>query len=114
MPQLQQPRPIAAQFAGQPGRRHPLRDAAEDQEQLGAGAVGLLKGRPGKRIKDPPAGLTPVVQDRVAMPAMHRQFLGLAAPRTTQPLGMEHRQQFAVAGLLIQEVHERKVHAVPP
>ena len=74
----------------------------------------MSKGRPGKSIEDPPTGFTPIVQHRVPMPAMHRQFLGLPAPRTTQPLGMEHVQQFGVTSLLIQEVYKRKVHAVPP
>src|SRR6185369_6792619 len=61
---------VPPELAGQLGSRHPLADAAQDEHQLGAGAVDLLQGRAGEGVEDAATGRALVIQDRGAVAAV--------------------------------------------
>ena len=95
--QLQQLHPVAAQLAGHPRRRGPLGDAAEDQDQGRGAPAGLLQGRAGEGVEDPPAVAAAVVEDRLAMAAMDAESVA-AASGAGQAVGVEGLDQAGVAG----------------
>lgn len=52
----------AAQLTGLPHQRHPMREAEEDQQDLGGATVCTIQIRSGKGSEDQPAGSLQVVQ----------------------------------------------------
>jgi hypothetical protein len=101
VPQPEQVGAVPPQFAGQPRRGDALGDAAEDQDDLGGAAVGLVEGGPGEGVEDPPAGRAAVVEDRGAVAAMDLQAVAIAAARAGQAVGVERHQEVAIAGVLV-------------
>jgi hypothetical protein len=110
MTKLQKAGPIPLQLPGKLSRRHPLGDAAQDNHQFAGRAMGSLKRGASEGIEDASARLALIVQHRRAIPPMNAQVIGLAAPGTVQPLGMQHVQEFPVAGFIIHEINDGKVH----
>jgi hypothetical protein len=110
MPQAQQVGPVPLQLAGQPRRAGPLGDAAQDQDDLGGAAMGLLKDRPGEGVEDALAGGAAVVQDRGAVAAVDLQAVVGPAARAGQAVGVEQFDEPLVAGVLVHQVGDREVH----
>jgi hypothetical protein len=112
VPQLQEVLAVAAQLAGHLGRGLARRDAVEDEHDLGGAAVRPLHDGPGPGVEDAAAVAALVVQDRLAVPVMDPQVLPLAARGTGQAIGVEERDEFAVAGVLIQIGDQGEIHRV--
>jgi hypothetical protein len=110
VPQFQQVHPVAAQLTSQLRRRDALGDAAEDQDDLRGSPLHALEGRAGEGVEDAAATAALVVQDGVAMAAMHAEAAAGAAARAGQPAGVEHGDELLVAGVRIHQVDEGEVH----
>src|SRR5205823_2544917 len=81
--------------AGQLGGRGPLGEPADDQQDLGGGAVGPLPGRAGEQIEHPSADLAAVIDDwRAVAPAVDVVAVAPAsAARTSQAVGVEQIEE---------------------
>jgi hypothetical protein len=90
VPQVQQVRTVVARLASQLRRRDTLGDAAENQDDLRGSPLHVLEGRAGEGVEDAAASAALVVQDGVAVAAMHAEAVGGAAARAGQPAGVEH------------------------
>jgi hypothetical protein len=109
VPQRQQFAPVPAQFAGQLRGADALSDAAQDQQQFRTGAPRAGQARAGEQVEHPPATSTLVIDQRIAVAAMHTRLV-VAAIRTGQAAGVQQGQQFLVARTLVHEVLHREVH----
>lgn len=110
MPQLQEMLAVAAQLAGHLGGGLAGRDAVEDQHQLRRSAVCPLQGRAGPGIEDAATVAALVVEHRLAVAVVDPQALPLTAGRAGQAVGVEHRDEFAVAGVFVQVVDQGEIH----
>ena len=114
VPQAQQVRPVPLQLAGQSGGGGALGDTAEDQQDLRGTAVGLLERGPGPGVEDPAAGIAAVVEDRGDDggdgPSIDRR----PAAQAGQTAGVEQVDEFGIAGVLVQEFGDGKVHDPGP
>jgi hypothetical protein len=113
MPQVQQVAAATAQLAGQLGRGRALGDAAEEEHDLGRGALGALQGGAGPGVEDPAAARTAVVEDGVAVGAMDGQAM-VVAVGTGEAAGVQRLNEEVVAGLFVQQFNQGKVHGRPP
>jgi hypothetical protein len=109
MPQPEQVLTVPVQFAGQACRGRALRDAAEDQEDLRGTAVGLVQDGLGEGIEDAAARAT-VVQDRVTGAAVDAKPVTTPTARAGQAVGVEDFDDLLVAGVLVHELGDGKVH----
>src|ERR671932_190311 len=106
---------INMQLCGQVFGGHPLGNATQDLDDGRAAIMALDPDGPSEEIEDRATGATAVVQDRGTMPVMGCLLGGQAMPvRAAQPLGMQDMQQEVVAGLLIQQIVERKLQHQEP
>jgi hypothetical protein len=110
VPQLEQVLAVAAQLAGQLGRRGRLGHPAEDQQELGRRPPDALQGRRGEGVEDAAAVAALVVDHRVAMPAVDAQAVARAAARAGQAVGVEQGDESGVAGMLVHQVDQGEVH----
>jgi hypothetical protein len=108
--QPQQLRAIAAQLAGQLGGRHALGESADDQDQLPGPPLGSVQGRPREGVEDPLAMAAAEVQDRVAATAVDDHAVRGVAARASEPVGVQPADETVVAGLLLHQIGDRKVH----
>lgn len=111
MAQFQQVLAANPHLAGELRGGDPLRDAAEDQEDLGGAEVSPLPPCSREHIKHSTAPLAAVVDDRgVEVPAMDVDPLAGATTRACKPLGMEQVEELLAATLLVHQVKDREVH----
>src|SRR5919199_79269 len=90
--------------------RHALRDATQDLDDGRTGVTALRPDGPREEVEDGATGPTAVVQDGGTMPVMGGLIGGQAmSVRTAQPVRMQDVQQEVVAGVLIQQIVERKL-----
>jgi hypothetical protein len=114
VPQPQEVGVVAAEFAGQLGRAHPLGEAAQDEQEVAAGLPGTVQAGAGEGVEDAATALTLVVEDGVAAAAVDAQAVGRPAAGAAEPAGVEEPQEAVVAGALVQQVGDREVHGQPP
>jgi hypothetical protein len=114
MPQGQQLHPVAAQLTGQPRRRDPLGDAAEDQQDLGRPPLHPVQDRAGEGVEDPAATAALVVEHRGAVAAVDTEAVAGAATGAGQTAGVEQVQELGVAGVLVEELDQGEVHRCDP
>jgi hypothetical protein len=110
VPQLEPFRAITVPLACQLGGGHALRDAAQDQDQLGGPPLRTLQARTGDGVEDMPAAGAPVVEDRGAMAAVDVQAVACPAARAGQAVGVQPGEELGVAGILVHQLGEREVH----
>jgi hypothetical protein len=111
VPQGQQVLAVAAELAGQLGRRGALADAAQDEDQLRRRAAGLLERGAGVGVKDGPAVAAAVVEGGVAVAVVDGRGVGLPAAGAAQPIGMEGLDQELVAGVGVHQSGNGEVHS---
>jgi len=92
------------------GGRDALGDAAEDQDQLRWATVRALQGRSGEGVEDPAAGAALIVEHRGPVTAMDGEPIGLLASWAGQPSGVEGIEELGVAGILVHQFDDRKIH----
>jgi hypothetical protein len=109
VPQVQEFRAVAVQFAGQSGGGDPLGEAAEDQDQFPGPALDALQGGPGEGVEDPAAVAAAEVQDRVAAPTVDDRAIVSMAAGAGHPLGVQPADQLVIARLFIHLIGDRKV-----
>jgi hypothetical protein len=112
VPEFEQVLAVAAQLAGQPRGRHPLAEAAQDQQPLGAGAAGLLQCGAGEGVEHAAAGAALVVEDGGAVAAVDAQPGVGAAARAGQATRVQDGHEPLVAGAFVEQVSEGEVHDV--
>jgi hypothetical protein len=110
VPQIQELRTVAVQFAGQSGGGDALGEAADDQDQFAGPTLGAVKGRAGEDIEDPVAVAAAEVQHRVAAPTMDDHAVVLMAARAGHPVGVQPVDELGIARLFIHQVGDREVH----
>jgi hypothetical protein len=101
VPQVQEFRTVAVQFAGQLGGGDALGEAAEDQDQFTGPALGAVQGRAGEDVEDPVAVAAAEVQHRVAATTMDDQAVVLMAARAGHPVGVQPGDKLGIARLFI-------------
>src|ERR671932_868223 len=107
---LQQMSAINPHLRSQVLGRHALRDATQDLDDGRTGVTALRPDGPREEVEDGATGPTAVVQDGETMPVMGGLIGGQAmSVRTAQPVRMREPQQEIVAGVLIQQIVERKL-----
>jgi hypothetical protein len=111
MPQVQQVPAVAAQFAGQLCRRDALGDPAKDQDDLRWLALGPLEDGAGPGIEDAAAMAALIVEHRGAVAAMDAESIGRATTGAGQAVGVQHRDEFGVAGIVVHQVGEGEIHS---
>jgi hypothetical protein len=110
VPEGQQVLAVAAELAGQLGRRGALTDATQDEDQLRRWAAGLLERGAGVGVEDRPAVAAAVVEDRVAVAVVGGQSIRLPTAGAAEPVGVEGLDQEPVAGVGVHQSGDRKVH----
>jgi hypothetical protein len=110
VPQVQEFRAVAAQFAGQLGGGDALGEAAEDQDQFAGPALGAVQGRAGEGVEDPTAVAAAEVQDRVAATAMDDHAVVLMAARAAHSVRVQPADELGIARLFIHQLGDREVH----
>src|SRR5258708_39481634 len=113
-PQFQQMFAVAVKFTSQTRGGDALEDAAEDEEDLRRGTmrVGQEGARPG--VEDTATVAALVVEHGGAVAAVDAQPVLMLPAWASQPGRVKHRQEVVVTRLLIQQIHNRKIHRLPP
>ena len=111
VPQVQEFRAVAAQFAGQLGGGDALGEAADDQDQFTGPALGAAQGRAGEGVEDPVAVAAAEVQDRVAAATMDDHAVVLMAARAAHSVGVQPADELVKARLFIHKLCDREIHA---
>jgi hypothetical protein len=111
----QQLAPIDLQFLGQVLGGHALGNAPQDLDDGGAAIAGLGPEGAGEEIEHRATGAAAVVEDRGTLAIMRGLVVRQAVPvRTVQPVRMQDLEQKGVAGLVIEQIIERKLqHRTP-
>lgn len=110
VPEVEQLRAVAVQFAGQLGGGDALGEPADDQDQFAGPTLGAAQARAGERIEDSLAVTAPKVQDRGAAAAVDDHAVVSPALRAGHPLGVQPFDHGGVAGVLIHQVNDREIH----
>jgi hypothetical protein len=110
MPQFQKISSAALQLPSQLGGGHTLGETPEDEDQQRGTILGPLKHGPGPGIEDPPARQAAIIEDRFPVVPMDDKPLMSPTARTLQSLGVDEVEEEAIAGVLIHEGLDRKVH----
>lgn len=76
--------------------------------------MGLVELGAGEGIEDPAAGIAAVVDDRGAMASMDLQVIAAPAAQADQTAGVEDGDEFGIAGVLVHEFRDGKVHDYAP
>ena len=100
---------LASEFRG----GHPLRDAAEDQEDLRGAQMRALPGGAGEHVEDPAAAFATVIDDCgvIATSVDVKTVVG-TTPGTPQPIGIKQIEELLAAALLVHQVEDRQVQEV--
>jgi hypothetical protein len=113
VPEPEQMRTANAHLAGECRGGHPLRDAAEDQEDRCGAQMGPLPGGGGEHVEDPAAGFAAVIDDRgVGTAAVDVEAVAGATPGAGEPVSVEQIEELLAAPLLVHQVDDREVHEV--
>jgi hypothetical protein len=100
-------------LAGQLRGGDPLRDAAEDQEDLDRAEVCPLPRCSREHIENPSAPLAAVIDDRgVGTMAVDVQAVAGATTGAGEPVGVEQIEELLAAPLWVHQVDDREVHEV--
>jgi hypothetical protein len=115
MPQPQRVLAADPHLAGDLRGGNPLRDAAEDQENLGWSEMRPLPVCSCEHIKNASAPFAAVVDDRrVGATAVDVESVASRATRTGEPVGVEQVEQLPAAPFLVHQVENREVHEAAP
>jgi hypothetical protein len=113
MPQPEQMLAADARLAGESRGGRPLRDAAEDQEDLRGAQMGPLPSGVREHVEDPTAALAAVIDDRgVGTAAVDVEAVPGATTGAGEPVGVEQVEELPATTLLIHQVDDREVHEV--
>jgi hypothetical protein len=113
MPQPKQMLAADPHLAGELCGGHPLRDTAEDQEDLCGAQMGALPEGIGEHVEDPAASLAAVIDDRgVLLTSVNVKAVVGTTPGANEPLGVEQIEELLAAPLLVHQVDNREVHEV--
>jgi hypothetical protein len=110
VPEVEQFRAVAVQFAGQLGGGDALGEPADDQDQLAGPTLDAVQGRAGEGIEHPAAMAAPEVQDGGAAAAVDDHAVVSSTPRAGHPPGVQPLDQIGVAGVLVHQVGDREIH----
>jgi hypothetical protein len=110
VPQVQEFRTVAVQFAGQLRGGDPLGEAADDQDEFPGPAPDAVQGGPGEGVEDPAAVAAAEVQDRVAAATVDDRAIVAMATGTGQAVGVQPADETVIARLFIHQIGDRKVH----
>lgn len=113
MPETEQMLTADSDLAGEFRGGCPLRDAAEDQEDLRGAQVGALPGSVREHVEDPSAGFAAIIDDRgVVVPPVNIQAVAGPTPGASEPVAVEQIEELLAATLLVHQVEDREVHEV--
>jgi hypothetical protein len=113
MPQPNQVLAADPHLAGEFRGGHPLRDAAEDQEDLRGAQMSALPGGAREHVEDPAAGFATVIDNRgVIVTSVDVKTVVGITPRASETLGVEEIEELLAAPLLVHQVDDREVHEV--
>jgi hypothetical protein len=110
MTQLQQSWPVAVELPRQLSRCDSLRNASQDDQQLGTGAAGSLKDRVREHIEDATADPATIVHHRPTVAPVNRQPLCPMAAGAANAAGMENVCQLPVTRFLVHKIDDREIH----
>ena len=102
--------PATTELASQLGRRHPLGETAEDQDDLRGPPLSALEDGPGPGIEDPAAPGTAIIEDGLTERAMRVETLGGVTPRAAQPGRMIEIEEELIACVFIHQILDREIH----
>jgi hypothetical protein len=102
---------INSQFGRQMFGRRPLRDSPHDQDDLGTGQATFRPDSAGEQGIDRPALPTAIFHDRRPSTVVgHLVGWQLMSPWTTQAIEVQDPQQIVMAGSLLHQLADRKLH----
>src|SRR5208337_3171278 len=110
MAQVQEVSPAASELPRQLGGGRPLREPAQDQNDLRWPPMGTLEDGPGPGVEDPAALGAAIIKDGLTEVTMGVESLGGVAARAAQPRGVEQIEEELVAGIFIHEILDREIH----
>ena len=113
VPQSEQVLAADPDLAGEFRGGHPLRDAAEDQEDLCGAQMGALPGSVREHVEDPATGFATIIDNwGVVVTSVNVKTVVGTTPGASEPLGVEQIEELLAATLLVHQVDDREVHEV--
>ena len=108
--QVQEMAPATTEFASQLGRRHPLGETAENQDDLRWPPLGALEDGPGPGVEDSAAPATAIIEDGLTERAMRVESFGGVTARAAQPGRMIEIEQELIACVFIHKILDWEIH----